>query len=202
MCRSFFFIRCRWSNPATGSKPSAVLDFHGYQATPSHQVVIRVVGPGNVRRSHKTVNFEFRDRLDKTPVSLEPLVPALDHHRAEYDLRFIVLETYAPIHIPPSEANCSSEPGVEAIQNCSGHTIKHAGVSAIDNIVDARRADFHQTLVISLIDLCVGFQHASAAAISFQHRKHLSFAVANLYSREFLQHTLCSGGFVVQISSC
>src|SRR5579864_8208344 len=102
MCGSFFVLRCGWGNRATGSLPSAVLDFHRYQATPSHQVVIRVVGPGNARRSYKSVDFIWWYRLLKAPATLQPFIAAFDHHYALHDLRITVLETYAPIHIPTS----------------------------------------------------------------------------------------------------
>lgn len=79
---------------------------------------------------------------NKIPISLRPLVAALDHHRAEYHLCLPALETYASIHIPASHTNGSSEPGVKAAQNCSGDAVERAGVSAVHEVVDARRADF------------------------------------------------------------
>src|SRR5450631_1755215 len=129
MCGSSFFVRRTRSNTDSKAFASAVLLLHRYQATPSRQVVIRVVGPGNDARIHKCVDFGFRDCRNKIPVSLQPLVAALDHHRAEYHLCLLVLESHAPVRTPPSEANRSSEPGIEAAQNCSGHTIELAGVS-------------------------------------------------------------------------
>lgn len=59
----------------------------------------------------------------------------LDHHCAHDDLHPFVFESHAPVHIPPSEADGSSQPGVEVTQNGSGYTIEHAGVSRIDKVV-------------------------------------------------------------------
>src|SRR5450631_1686506 len=54
MCGSSFFVRRSRSNIDTSAFASAVLLLHRYQATPSHQVVIRVVGqetPGEVTKA-------------------------------------------------------------------------------------------------------------------------------------------------------
>src|SRR5450755_1967850 len=112
MCGSFFVLRCGWGNRAIGALPSAVLDFHRYHPTPSHQVMIRVVGPGNARLSHKSADFIWWYRLLKAPATFQPFIAALDHHYAHHDLHSFVFESYAPVYVPPAEANCPSEPRI------------------------------------------------------------------------------------------
>ena len=89
-------------------------------------------------QSYILVDFVWWYRLHKIPPTLQPFIATLDHHYAHDELHPFVFESYAPVHIPPSEANGSSQPGVEVIQNGSGYTIEHAGVSRIDiEVVDA-----------------------------------------------------------------
>ena len=181
MCGSSFFVRRSGSNPGVRAFASAVLVLHGYQATPippgsgSRRGARRLPAKSQISRFHRVVSSS------QGSSRLQPHVAAFDHHHPPHKGHSVFFDSYAPIHIPPSEANCSSKLGTEAAQNCSGDAIEHGGVSAINNIVDSRGTDFDLIFAVSLIEFCQVFWRFLEVAIALEYRKHLTFGVADLY---------------------